>query len=206
MQVRYLYLFDTCALINYYRKDPAFPDIAAKFDYLFEQKGLNCATLFMPNFCIAEIFNTFARLRYRDNVIKNVEEYTIVKNAFRHQVRKGALISEYPLHIYHIYNADYIIPFEHQWDIGRFKQQHLSTFDILIIGMGIELVKHFGDDNVRIITCDSRLESLCTKLRQNVNDVIKEKYEIPKSVIYPQAINLKTVKKEELPSVEGQRL
>ena len=202
---RYIYLFDACAFINYFRKSPGYPDIEDKVNHIVEQKGLNQATIFMPNFCIAEVFNTLGRLRYREGVIKNDAEYSIVKNAFRHHIRRGALISEYPLHIYHIYNADYIVPFEHQWSIGPDQSWHLSTFDILIIGMGMELAKHFGDENVRIVTCDNRLEMICNKLRKNMNDSIREKYNIPKSVIYPIAINLNTVARENLPSTENQK-
>lgn len=206
MANRYIYLFDTCAFINYFRKDYEHPDLEAKINHLIEQKGLGYATIFMPNFCIAEVFNTFARLRYREGTIRDDVEYDIVKHAFRHHVRRGALISEYPLHIYHIYNTDYIIPFEHQWDIGYDQNKHLSTFDILIIGMGMELVRHFGDENVRVVTCDGRLEMLCTKLRKYVNDSIREKYGIPKTAMYPMAINLNTVNVAQLPFVEGQKL
>jgi len=171
-----------------------------------QKLGMGYATLFMPNFCIAEVFNTLGRMRYREGIIRNEQEYDIVKNAFRHHIRRGALISEYPLHIYHIYNADYIVPFEHQWDIGEKQDWRLSTFDILIMGMGIELVKHFGDENVRIITCDRRIAMLCAKFREKISDTIREKYGIPKAVIYPQAIDLKTVAIGELPSLPGQKL
>lgn len=204
MASRYIYLLDTCAFVNYFRKQPDYPDIEDKLNHIIEQKGLGKATIFMPNFCIAEVFNTFARLRYRDNRIHNDTEYETVKNAFRHHIRRGALIAEYPLHIYHIYNTDYIIPFEHQWDTGIDQDRRMSTFDILIIGMGMELVRHFGDENVRIITCDGRIEMICSKLRKFVTDTIRERYGIPKNTIYPMAINLNIAKVEQLPAVEGQ--
>jgi len=82
----------------------------------------------------------------------------------------------------------------------------MSTFDILIIGMGMELVRHFGDENVRIITCDGRIEMISSKLRKFVTDPIREHYGIPKSTIYPIAINLNTSNVGQLPAVEGQML
>lgn len=206
MSMRYIYLLDTCAYVNYLRKLPEHPDLEAKMNHLIEQRGLGAATLFMPNFCIAEVFNTFGRFRYREGIIRSETDYEIVKNAFRNHIRRGVLISEYPLHIYHVYNADYVVPFEHQWNIGVDQSWRLSTFDILIIGMGIELVKHFGEENVRIVTCDNRIEMLCNSLRRNVTDTIREQYKIPRNVIYPMAINLNATGFEQLPYVKGQVL
>lgn len=198
MKAKYLYLIDTCAWVTYYRGDEK---TKKWIDYVIEQKGLNRATLFMPSFCIAEVFNTFAKWRYREGLRLSEDEYVEIKNKFRDHIRKGALITEYPLHIYHIYNTDYVIPFEHQLEP---EQDTLSTFDILIIGMGIELVKHYGDFPIRILTADKRIAWLSEKLRGVVNDGIRKKYGIPNNIIYPQAVYLPTCEKTSLPYVKGQ--
>lgn len=183
MKAKHIYLFDTCAWVHYYRGQLK---VKALLDKIIEYKGLNKATLFMPSFCIAEVFNTFAKWRYRNEDIKiNEEEYNAIKDKFRSHIRKGALITEYPLHIYHTYNTDYVIPFEHQWDIH---EKALSTFDILILGMGIELVKHYGDSPVKIVTADKRLANIANQLRVKVNAGIKEKFKIPADIIYPQTL------------------
>lgn len=197
---RLAYLFDTSALIPYYRHDP---DLEPKIKHLTEQRGLGRATLFIPNFCIAEVFNTFAKLRYRENILGD-SEYDTLKEIFRDHIRHATLFYEYPLHIYHIYNVDYISPLEHQLDIGKEKEQFLSSFDILIIGMGIELVKKYGEENFRIITCDNRLSKICKHLRK-LGEEAKKKYQIPNNIIYPQAINLLDCKIQQLPSVKGQK-
>lgn len=202
MKAKYIYLIDTCAWVNYYRGDKK---IQTLLDHIIEQKGWNRATLFMPSFCIAEVFNTFAKWRYRGDDIKiDEKDYNDVKAKFRDHIRKGVLISEYPLHIYHIYNIDHIVPFEHQWDIGEDKKWRLSTFDILIIGMGIELVKHFGFQPVRILTCEKRIAHICNKLQSDVSEGIRIKYQIPKEIIYPTALYLPECEKKNLPFLQGQ--
>lgn len=202
MQAKYIYLLDTCAWVHYYKGDPK---VKILLDHIIVQKGLNKATLFLPSFCIAEVFNTFAKWRYRGDDVKLTEdEYVKIKDIFRNHIRKGALATEYPLHIYHIYNADYVIPFEHQWDTGKDGNWRLSTFDILIIGMGIELVKHYGSLPVRILSCEKRIPLLCNKMRENINETIKNKYNIPKNLEYPVAYYLPDCTKINLPSVKGQ--
>lgn len=201
MKAKYVYLIDTCAWVNYYKGDVK---VQTLLNHIIDQKGSNRATLFMPSFCIAEVFNTFAKWRYRGDDVRLTEpEYEEIKKIFRTHIRRGALITEYPLHIYHIYNTDYVIPFEHQWNTGLDNKWFLSTFDILIIGMGIELVKHFGEKPVRIISCDKRLPLLCDKLRSNVNDEIKKKYNIPKDTLYPMANYLYSCEKKDLPLGQG---
>jgi len=202
LKTKYLYLIDTCAWVHYYKGNEK---VKALLNHIIEQKGLKRATLFMPSFCIAEVFNTFARWRYRGNDIKiSEDEYTAIKTAFRNHVRRGVIISEYPLHIYHIYNTDHIIPFEHQWEID--KGEALSTFDILIIAMGVELVRHFGDSCVRVLTAEKRLTNICNKLRGTVTNDMKKKWDIPDDIHYPIAHYLPNTEKKDLPVVSGQKL
>lgn len=199
MKAKYLYLIDTCAWVAYYKGN----ETTKKWiDYVIEQKGLNGATLFMPSFCIAEVFNTFARWRYRrEDITLSEEEYIDIRNKFRGHIRKGTLITEYPLHIYHIYNTDYIVPFEHQLEPEK---GALSTFDILIIGMGIELIKHYGDSPVRILTADRRIAWLSNKLRDISNESMRRQHQIPNNVIFPKAVYLPECEDKQLPGVKGQ--
>lgn len=198
---RLAYLIDASALVPFYRHHQ---DLEPKINHLIEQRGLDRATLFIPNFCIAEIFNTFAKLRYRESQIDDTE-YNKIKEIFRSHIRHATLFYEYPLHIYHIYNVDYISPFEHQWYIGEKRDWFLSAFDILIIGMGIELIKKYGDENFRIITCDERISKICEQLRKAGMEV-KKKYQVPEHLIYPQSINLLKCNIRQLPVVKGQKL
>ena len=61
------------------------------------------------------------------------------------------------LHRYHNINTDKIYKIEHQTPL-RGKEKYLSSFDILIIGMAIELKKiHIGNNEVILLTRDGRL-------------------------------------------------
>ncbi len=200
MKPKYIYLFDTCAWVHYYKGEPK---VKALIDRILLHKGLNRATLFMPSFCITEVFNTFAKWRYRGEEISIKEdEYNDIKEKFRSHIRRGSLITEYPLHIYHTYNTDYIIPFEHQWDTH---EKALSTFDILILGMGIELVKHYGEFPVRIVTAEKRLANIANQLRTNVNLGVREKYKIPLDIIYPQTLYAHESTVTDLPPLGGSK-
>lgn len=200
MRPKYIYLFDTCAWVHYYKGEPK---VKTLLDHIIEQKGLNKATLFMPSFCITEVFNTFAKWRYRgEDITINEDEYKGIKEKFRSHIRRGALITEYPLHIYHTYNTDYIIPFEHQWETHN---GALSTFDILILGMGIELVKHYGDFPVRIITAEKRLAGIAKWLREKTAEGVRKQYGIPTDVVYPQTLYAHASTTANLPHVKEQK-
>ena len=148
----------------------------------------------MPNFCIAEVFNTFAKLKYRKEKISD-EVYKTLKDKFRNLIRGGRIIYHYELSRYHILNVDYIVAFEHQFKIHS--KEFLSTFDILIISMGIELVRIHGDKNFYIITNDKRISSFCKNLRR-LSSKKRSEFGIPEYIVYPQVIYLK---EDEIPSL-----
>jgi hypothetical protein len=136
---RIYYLLDASVLVHLYVPDE---QIIPQIDHLLEQRGLQKAFLYVPNFCVAETFNSIARKHYREGALSEAT-YRKCKEAFAHDIHNGQLFYHHELNRYHILNADYIIPFEHLFPSERADgtERRLSTFDVLIIAMGMELTR-----------------------------------------------------------------
>lgn len=138
---RIYYLFDASAVHHLYVPDEQLID---RLDHFIEQRGLGRAFLFVPNFCVAEVFNSLARKHYRQKEL-TAEQYAQCKETFRRDIHNGLLFYHYELNRYHLLDTDYVVPFEHLFETARPKGEkkgqewRLSTFDLLIIGMGMEL-------------------------------------------------------------------
>jgi len=191
------YLIDTSAVIHHYKQDPK---LTPRVEHLIEQQGLGRAVLFIPNFCIAEVFNTFAKLHYREKSLAE-EGYQQCCEQFRHDIHNAKLFYHYELQRYHILNVDYIVPFEHQ--LLTEDDDYLSTFDIVILAMGIELVRIVGEKHFFIVTCDERIHSIGDSLR-NLQKDDRERHNIPEYVKYPKTLYLHKTPLSNLPKVIGQ--
>ncbi len=148
------YLVDTCAYIY------AIENEGKLKNDLIKKRALNQAFLYIPQFCIPEVLNTLARCFYEDKRYGK-EKYEEYKESFLGAVRSGRIFYPYELHRYHNINADKIYETEHTTPLDK-TEHHLSTFDILIIAMGIELSKIHGK-NVFIVTRDRRLFNIGKK-------------------------------------------
>jgi hypothetical protein len=127
----------------------------------FEEKQKGKAFLYIPQFCVAEVLNTFARLCFRDKKI-NPDQYTTWRGEFINAIHNGRIFYAYDLHRYHNLNADKVYSIEHKTPL-RGNETPLSTFDILIIAMGMELKKIHHPTEVIILTRDSRLHCISNK-------------------------------------------
>lgn len=67
---------------------------------------------YIPQFCVAEVFNTFARWHYAENKI-SADYYAKLCSYFRTLVRDRLALYSYDLHRYHILNCDKIYETEH---------------------------------------------------------------------------------------------
>jgi hypothetical protein len=136
-------------------------------DHILEQKTMHQASLFIPNFCIAEVFNTFARKHFdpndRDSAL-DADGYERCLSSFRSHIHWGSKIYPYDLNRYHIVAADKIIPAEHKRQ-RKDEKDHLSTFDILIIAMACEMAWIGEREDTYLVTCDKRLKQVCDDLR-----------------------------------------
>jgi hypothetical protein len=149
------YLIDTSAYI--YAVIQIGKSAELKHDF-FVEKAAGNAFLYMPQFCIAEVLNTFARFLFRDKKI-GAELYNKWRNHFIDQIHNRKVIYAYDLHRYHILNADAIYRAEQKTRISK-KEKYMSTFDILIIAMAIELKKIHANDQVILLTRDGRLRRI----------------------------------------------
>jgi hypothetical protein len=203
---RLYYILDASAVHHLYMVDD---EMTPKLDHFVEQKGLGRAFLFVPNFCVAETFNTFAKYYYRRKSL-SPEQYARCQEAFKHDIHNGHLLYHYELNRYHVLNVDHIIPFEHLFEPKRPKgtkkgeEWALSTFDILIIALGMELARITGG-RTYVVTCDRRLHKISEVLR-GLSAEQRARQGIPGFVQFPHSVYLWERRMVELPYVEGQKV
>ena len=203
---RLYYILDASAVHHLYVIDD---ELTPKLDHFIEQRGLGKAFLFMPNFCVAETLNTLAKLHYRRGLL-NVDQYTRCRDAFVHDIHNGQLIYNYELNRYHILYMDYIIPYEHLFEPQRPKgakkgeEWTLSTLDMLIIAIGMELARITGGFTY-IVTCDKRLNRI-SQILLALSKEERAQHEIPDYINFPHSIYLWDKRLVELPYVEGQKI
>jgi len=192
------YLIDSSAII-YHFIPSEYPRKTSKIDCLIREKQEGKAFLFMTNFCIAEVFNAFAKYRFRYTDHRNItqKEYEKCREEFKDAIHNAKLIYHYELNRYHILNVDYIVPFEHQYYLirkrkGEEKQWFLSTFDILFISAGIELVRMLGFGNLHLITDEVRIMRICEILGK-LSPQTRKDFKIPSYIIYPQAKHISSI-------------
>lgn len=151
MPLKY-YLLDASAFIYAVEKYEE-PDF-------IEEKENGEAFLYLPQFCVTEILNAYGRFFWEEGKLDS-EDYTKWRGAFLKLVRDRKTIYCYDLHRYHIKNADKVFKVEHTIDrIGS----PLSSFDILIIAMGIELKKIHPHNDVIILTRDKQLKKVSNEV------------------------------------------
>jgi len=177
--------------------------------------------LFVPNFCVAEIFNTFRRCRYGkwNKKVKDIggmiskKDFNRVYNRFQQDIRNGKLFYHYELSRYHLLNTALISPIDHHYAYQRNRTDNrrnprpMSTFDLLIIAMGIELVRLHGKESVCILTTDSRIVNISRRAEQ-IKTTTAEKLDLTKAArlvgrncfsrsLYPKAFNLSKGKEKD---------
>ena len=134
--------------------------------------------LYIPNFCIAEVFSVFAKHsfgRWNRQIKKkgtiDTRVYKSLVKQFGADIHNGSFLYQYELSRYHILGIDLVAPVDHYYQISRGTgRSHApaGTFDHLIISMGIQLAHVHGADNVAIVTADKRLVKILEKCRQGL--------------------------------------
>ncbi len=161
------YLFDASAAVEIYV--PRNERTKKAVRYILEQKNTyNEAVLFIPNICIAEVFNTLARKRFKprdQNDALDSENYERHLERFREHVHWGRTLYPYDASRYHIIAADKIIPVEHEL-ASKNERDHLSTFDILVIAMACELAYIGRREDTFLVTCDHRIKQVSEELKK----------------------------------------
>lgn len=159
------YLFDACAAVDIYVRNER---TQKAIKYILDQKNVyKQAVLFIPNICIAEVFNTLARRHFKPkNPIEELNEESYKKHleSFRKHIHWGRTLYPYDVNRYHIIAADKIIPIEHVL-ASMHERDHLSTFDILIIAMACELAYIGQPEDTYLVTCDKRMKRVAEELK-----------------------------------------
>ncbi len=159
------YLIDTCALIHYF--DHEEKDVKYKITDEIANKS---SFYYIPQFCVAEVFNVFAKLHHRNGKI-DAQKYSDLVNGFKYMIKNREILYAYDLHRYHNLNCDLIYKTEHTTPQTKNRKGKtlslLSTFDILIIAMAMELDKIHGQGNICILSRDARLIDIAQKVGVN---------------------------------------
>lgn len=211
----FTHLFDTSAVVHLYLPEqPKTRRLKARVEYLVEHRTLyRKATLLIPSFCVAEVFNTFAKLHFRpgeNDRVLTMDEYDSCMTRFRDDINWEKTLYSYDLNRNHIIAVDEIIPVEHKLAANG-DETHLSTLDILVIAMACELA-YIGDpEKVFLITCDRRMKKVFEGLkRADEHDLKRLKVERvigdPKERrwVPPNVLLLQDAIPKEFPRVDGQ--
>lgn len=147
------YLFDASALILFYQKADK------QLDDIFIRKAKNEAFVYLPQFCVPEVFNAFEKIHFREKSI-SLDIYKAYCEGFKKDVMSRSVIYCYDLHRYHNLNSHEIIKYEHTipYQAG---EKSLSALDILVISMGVELMRIHPPKNVFLVTADKRMRTIC---------------------------------------------
>jgi hypothetical protein len=177
---------------------------------------------YIPNFCIAEVFSTFAKYAYGD-WNKQVKSGTIhgkIHNSLRKQfesdIHNAALFYHYELARYHVLAVNLVAPVDHYFKLTRGASKTVApagAFDQLIVAMGIHLTKIHGAGNVVVITADNRLAKLIKKCRSRISDSARRTMQLSgaENLVgipfcadsFPLVLNLDTAKDNDLEVVFG---
>lgn len=177
---RKYFLIDANVLIDYYMGENSL--VCKTFDDLENRRKnqpLSPLTIFVPNFCIVEVYKALATRRYCEGVDHplNEPDYKRIVKTFSYDIsrsdhwsgiddrrvkEKESLYQKYyhlELSRYHVLNTQLIYPFMSRV-FSKEDKHHLSTIDILIIAQGIELTKYLGRSDCAILTSDKKLINL----------------------------------------------
>jgi predicted nucleic acid-binding protein len=168
------YLLDASAAVEIYLNPYRRP---SKIDDILEEKDKAAANIFIPNICVAEAFNTFARKHFapkKDDNPLSSHDYQRCLEQFREDIHWGKKIYPYDLNRYHIIATDKIVLAEHLHLPKADEKDHLNTFDILVIAMACELAYLGERENTFLVTGDARMHRVCETLRKKQIDILNE--------------------------------
>ncbi len=187
---------------------------------IFDAKRSDKADIFLylPNFCVAEVFSVFMKHSFGHWNKKHVKDGTIdtrvynsLVNQFEKDIHNGKFIYHYELSRYHVLAINLVAPVDHYFRINRGKRRQVTpmgTFDHLIIAMGIHLAKVHGSENVAIVSADDRLTNILKKCRSEIPAPTVKKLKLDKCEkltghkfepsTFPIGLNLKTASQNQL--------
>jgi len=179
--------------------------------------------LYIPNFCIAEVFSVFMKYafgRWNTHVQKTgkidrrVYERLVLQ--FQEDIHNGRFLYQYELSRYHILGINLVAPIDHYFQFTRGKKRRhvpMGTFDHLLVAMGIHLAHIHGQANVAIVSADNRLTNILSKCKSGLKAATIEKLKLKiaeevtgrpfSAALFPQHVNLASDSNKDLRDVFG---
>jgi hypothetical protein len=184
------------------------------------RSGRTEAFIYMPNFCIAEVFSVFMKYSFgqwnrhvKSKGTIDTRVYNSLVKQFQKDIHNGKFIYHLELNRYHVLGINLVAPIDHYFQISKTKAVPMSAFDQLVISMGVNLAHIHGSENVCILSADDRLTTILTKCKTRipVKTIHKLKLSIAEEVtgrpfspeIFPKHLNLKSAKNNELQAIFG---
>ncbi len=198
----------------------------------FARSGRSQFFLYLPNFCIAEVFSVFMKYalsKWNRHVKKkglgtlDRRVYESLVRQFEKDIHNGQFINQYELSRYHVLGINFVAPIDHYFQISRAGRtpktrrrlpSPMGSFDHLLISMGVQLAHVHGADRVVLVSADDRLCDVLARCKKPmpVRTVKKLKLEIGEKAtgrnfsptLFPEHVNLKSATNADLRAVLGQ--
>jgi hypothetical protein len=132
----------------------------------------------IPNFCIGETFAVFEKYRWGSSWNPDVgkktrltpKQFREARNTFHDAIHNGSKILQIELNRYHILCLDLIAPINAAYRMKRDRAvkknvSPASTYDLMLIAMGIWLQKQVGAAEFVIATGDERAALIAKRAR-----------------------------------------
>lgn len=186
-QTRKYFLVDANIVAGYYLPQCfATIDGAKKVKLLFEhiRKHPESHMIYVPNFCIAETINVFTKHsfgKWNRRVKKTIDTrvYTRIVKAFETDIHNAKFMYHLELNRYHVLGINLVSPIDNYFKITTGKHSTpASTFDHLVVSMGIQLVKTHGANNVCVLTADKRLAEIIKKCKSGIKRTTLDRMKI----------------------------
>jgi len=177
---RKFYLIDASVAASYYAPSTAkSKTVEDRCKVLFTKDPVGIRAVFLiPSFAITEVFSVFDKYRWSfkwNSKVKSKKKLTPVRyrdarKRFHEDIHNGKLLTQCALDRYHILCGDLISPINMAYKISRSRKQKrdpkpASTFDVLLLSMGIWLQKQVGSESFAIVTCDTRMSQVAKRAK-----------------------------------------
>lgn len=186
-------LLDSNVIVDYYLNRDR--KVIESMDMLKARREQGQCIISIPNFCIGEVFSSFANIcfykdkdrlgdRYDPEAASKrfVEaKYKFIDELSRdYQYKRFQYFSHVELNRYHLFNAHLV--YEPAWkhlkalhEKKMFTDKYPSTFDLLVIAQGIEMTSIYSDSEFALMTSDKLMIDICNYLRNNIKNPDKVK-------------------------------
>jgi len=220
---RYI-LVDACvAAAAYAPSTTRSSQLSARSKTLFSRSSTQCDPQFLiPNFCIGETFAVFEKYRWGASWNRHLgantrltpHQFQTSRDEFHTAIHNGTKLLQVELNRYHILCMDLIAPINAASRIKRDRGARknvspASTYDLLLIAMGIWLQKEYGhtdfviatgDERVSLITKRAKSVKLARAMKKHLSDVAEKVGLTYGPCVYPTVVDLIRCKKAALES------